>query len=429
MGAPCEGEVCPPAAATPARARRVLPWIWLLAGLVGATLLVAWSLALPKPVGSDTAVDRFSADRAMRIVRRLCDEIGMRPNGSPAQEQAAELLVDELRAIPGVEVEVQRVGGVQQFRRPPWPFPPFVYRTVNVVARLEGRTPEALLLDAHYDTLTDSVGAGDDAMAVGAMVETVRALAAGPKLERSIVLDLNGGEEIAMLGAAGFVQHRFAKDVRAYLYVDTGPRGRPVVIGAGPGNTWLLEQYAAAARSVTMGAAGQDLVDHGLLPHSGDFLPLREAGMVGIDIAAIDDFRSIHTSRDRPERIDRGALQLMGDNLLAGARRLATGELPGNVDQRAGIYYDVHWRAVGGAGAAARGVRECGARGPGAHGRARRLGPRRRGAGGGPGPRARPRSPSIGAPAAALGCAACHRDLVGQEPDLTVAATGLAPRA
>jgi hypothetical protein len=316
-------------------------WLWLLGGFVGATLLVALSVRLPKAVGLDGAADRFSADRAMRIVRRLCDDIGLRANGTPAQERAVEMLVGELRKVPGVEVEVQRVGGVHQYQRPPWPFPPFVYQTINVVARLEGRTPEALLLNAHYDTPTGSVGAGDDAMGVAAMIEVLRVLAVGPKLEHSIVVNLNGGEEIASLGAAGFLQHRFARDVRAYLYVDTGPRGKPVVIGAGPGNAWMLKEYTAAARSVATSVGGQDMMDSGLLPHSGDFLPLHEGGIVGIDIAAVDDFWSVHTNRDRPERIDTAALQLMGDNLLAGARRLASGALPGDVDRRSAVYYDV----------------------------------------------------------------------------------------
>jgi hypothetical protein len=30
-------------------------------------------------------------------------------------------------------------------------------------------------------------------------------------------------------------------DVRAYIYLDGGPRGKPLIIGAGPHNAWLLE--------------------------------------------------------------------------------------------------------------------------------------------------------------------------------------------
>jgi hypothetical protein len=291
--------------------------------------------------GSKEATDRFSADHALRIVRRLCDEIGIRANGTLSHARAADMLAEELRTIPGVEVELQYPSGVHRYKKPPFPFPPFVYKTTNVVARLPGRTQEALLLNAHYDTATDSVGAGDDALGVAVMVETLRVLANGPKLEHSIVVNLNGDEELGMLGAAGFLQHRFAKDVRAYLYIDSGPRGKTLVLGTGPGNAWLLKEYANAGRSISATVIGEDLVSSGLLPHSGDFLPFHEAGLIGIDLAAIDDFWSVHTDRDRPERIDQTTIQLMGDNLLAGARRLANGPLPGNVDKAHFIYYDV----------------------------------------------------------------------------------------
>jgi Zn-dependent M28 family amino/carboxypeptidase len=49
----------------------------------------------------------------------------------------------------------------------------------NVVARLPGRTRDAILLDAHYDTMGDSPGARDDAVGVAAIIETARALAGG----------------------------------------------------------------------------------------------------------------------------------------------------------------------------------------------------------------------------------------------------------
>ena len=316
-------------------------WLWLLAGLLGATALVALTSFPSRMARRQEAADAFSAVRAMHIVRRLCDEIGMRPNGTAAHARAAEMLAAELRTIPGVEVELQQPSGVHRFDKSAIPFPPFVYRTTNVVARLAGRTQDALLLNAHYDTLTDSVGAGDDALGVAAIVETVRALAAGPKLEHSIVVNLNGAEEVGMLGAVGFLKHRFAKDVRAYVYIDGGPRGKPVIIGAGPGNAWLLKDYVGAERQISTTVVGQDLVNSGLLPHNGDFTPFHDAGVVGLDLAAIGDFWSVHTNRDRPERIDPATMQLMGDNLLAGSRRLANGRLPGNVDKEKLIYYDV----------------------------------------------------------------------------------------
>lgn len=318
---------------------------WLLPAVgVAIVGLGIWITSSHKTAGSESP-NEFSSARAIPIVEHLCNAIGMRPNGSSAHRAAAEYLADQLRTIPRVAVELQSVGGTKRYQGDvPWP--PFVYQTTNVIARLPGRRSSALLLDAHFDTLVDSVGAGDDALGVAVMVETLRVLAEGPQLEHSVVVNLNGAEEVGMLGAAGFLQHPLANDVRAYLYVDGGPRGKPVVIGAGPGNGWLLKDYADAAGGAFASVVGEDLVNAGVLPHNGDFLPFHEAGLVGADIAAVADFWSVHTDRDRADRVEPQTIQRMGEGLVAASRRLASGPLPGNVDGNRYVYYDFFGKMV-----------------------------------------------------------------------------------
>jgi len=319
-----------------------MSWLALLVGVLLVVGLVAFSMRSRSPLPADAPEDRFSAERAMEIVRYLSEEIGMRPNGSPAHERAAEYLAAELRELPGVEVELQRVASIQQHAQTTIPFPPFVYQTLNVVARIEGESPDAVLLNAHYDTLTEGgTGAGDDGMGVAAIVEAARALASGPKLRHSVVVLLNGAEEVGLLGASGFLEHRYAKDVKAYIYPDGGPAGKPLIIGAGPGNAWLLDAFTGAAPAPAVTVVAQDVIDSGMLPHSGDFVPFHEAGIPGIDLAPLGDFWAIHTSRDVPERVDLPTLQLLGQSLLDGARGLAGSELPGNVDDRRLVYHDV----------------------------------------------------------------------------------------
>lgn len=318
-----------------------MSWFVMLLGVLAVAGLVAFAMRLPPPAPADAPDERFSAERAMEVVRHLTDEIGVRPNGSNAHERAAEYLAGKLRELEGVEVELQRVGGVQQHGQNTLPFPPFVYQTLNVVARIEGESPGAVLLNAHYDTATESVGAGDDAIGVAAIVEAARILASGPELRHSVVLLLNGAEEGGLLGASGFLQHRYAKDVEAYIYLDGGPAGKPLIIGAGPGNAWLLDEFADAAPAPAVTVVARDLIDSGALPHSGDFVPFHEAGIPGIDLAPLGDFWAIHTSRDTADRVDLPTLQLLGQSLLDGARGLAESDLKGNVDDRRLVYHDV----------------------------------------------------------------------------------------
>ena len=76
----------------------------------------------------------------------------------------------------------------------------------NVLARLPGiASSKAILLSAHYDTCEPAPGAADDSAGVAAILETMRALRAGPRLKNGVIVLITDGEEQGMLGAEGFV--------------------------------------------------------------------------------------------------------------------------------------------------------------------------------------------------------------------------------
>jgi len=92
--------------------------------------------------------------------------------------------------------------------------------TTNVVGILRGSDPksskETILLSAHLDHLGigrevngDSIynGADDDASGCTAVLELAEALAAGPRLKRTVVFALFGSEEIGGYGARYFQEH------------------------------------------------------------------------------------------------------------------------------------------------------------------------------------------------------------------------------
>ena len=322
---------------------RLLPrgWAWLLVLGTLATVLAASVHALqpPTPLDRNAPAERFSEGRARDIVRHLTEDIGQRVSGAPGHAKAADYLAAELRKLPGVEVELQEVADVHTHQR--FPQLPFVYRTTNVLGRLPGQSTDAILLDAHFDTLIDSVGAADDAVGVAAILEALRVLAAEAPLDRTILVNLNGAEEIGLLGAAGFLKHPFAKDVRAYVYLEALPTGRAALIGAGPGNPWLAKTYARTVSRPLGNVMAQELTQSGLLPFSGDFVPFHEAGLFGLDVAMVGDAWGVHTHLDRLDRLQPGGPQSMGDATLAVTRALASQATPLSPSAEPAVYYDL----------------------------------------------------------------------------------------
>jgi len=314
-------------------------WLLVLATLAAMLALSVHALRPPAPLDRSAPAERFSEGRARDIVRYLTEDIGLRVNGAPGHAKAAEYLAAELRKLPGVEVEVQEVAEAHTHKR--FPQLPFVYRTTNVLGRLPGKSTDAILLDTHFDTLIDSVGAADDAVGVAAILETLRVLAAQAPLDRTIVVNLNGAEEIGLLGAAGFLKHPWAKDVRTYMYLEALPSGKAVLIGAGPGNPWLAKTYARAVSRPVGNVMAQELTQSGLLPFNGDFTPFHEAGLPGLDVAMVGDAWAVHTRLDRLEHLEPGGLQSMGDATLAVTRALAKSATPLSPSTEGAVYYDL----------------------------------------------------------------------------------------
>ena len=317
-------------------------WLALAATLLLAPALVAWSERLPPAAPATAPVTEFSARRAWPALAYLADTVGARVAGSAGAEDALQYLATRLRALPGWEVEVQDVTGVRMVAQRAT-----AYRTRNVLARLPGRTPAAVLLSSHYDTPTGSVGAADDAVAAAAMVEVARALsadhAAGTIARNTVILNINGAEEQGLLGAEGFLHHRWARDVRAFVDLESaGTGGKAILFQVGPGHAWLARAYAASAPHPYGSVIGQDIFQSGFIPSSTDFEVYRDRGYVpGLDIAFYRDGWKYHTALDRTAAVAPGSVQHMGDNALALARELAAGELPDGEHPARSVYYDL----------------------------------------------------------------------------------------
>ena len=105
----------------------------------------------------------------------------------------------------------------------------------NVVARLssgrlgqERRSPPAVLVNCHYDSVPQSPGASDDAVSCGVMLETIRVLVTNNKtvLTNDLIFLFNGAEESVLLAAHGFItQHSWASQVRAFINLEAAGSG------------------------------------------------------------------------------------------------------------------------------------------------------------------------------------------------------------
>ncbi len=280
-----------------------------------AIALVSLYLAqAPRSVPASAPAASFSAERALEHSRRLALE--PRPGGSAALERARDYLMGQLKVM-GWETQVQETTIVQGQS---------ASTVQNVLARLSGKAQaRSFVLVSHYDSVATGPGAADDGAGVVTLLETARALKAGPSLRNDIILLLTGDEECGMRGARAFTEHPWSKGVGAVLNLEArGTSGPSYLFETSRGNGWLIRELCRAG----VPSIGNTLMYefYSRSPNDTDFTVLKREGYRGYNIAFIGNITAYHTVNDTVANLSPRSLQHHGECALALARHF--GDLP-----------------------------------------------------------------------------------------------------
>jgi peptidase M28-like protein len=286
----------------------------------------------PAALPASSPGDVFSADRALLYLNALAT--APHPLGSPEHDRVRDYLVSQLTTL-GVAPEIQRATGVTPRYE--------VAGTVeNIVARLEGTrgARDAVALVAHYDSVAAGPGAGDDGAGVAALLETLRALGAGPALPNDILFVFTDGEEDGLLGASAFVaENPAAQDVRVVVNFEArGNAGESQMFETSAGNGRLVEIFAEAAPHPSGSSLTYEIYKH--MPNDTDMTVFKRSGAAGLNFAFIGHWEAYHTPLDNPVLLDRGSLQQHGENALSLARSLGSTDLT-QLQDRDSVYFSV----------------------------------------------------------------------------------------
>jgi hypothetical protein len=292
---------------------------WAVAAVLAAGAWWALWTPMPAPAPASARATEFSAERALFHVHRIASQ--PHPAGSAAAAEVRDGIVHELNEL-GIPAEVQHGAGLYQRGAVV-----MAGHAENVVARIAGIKPgPAVLLACHYDSVRLGPGAADDGHAVGVLLETARALKAGPKLKNDIIL-LFDVEETGMTGAAAFVnQHRWRNDVAVALNFDArGTRGPVFMFQTSAGNGALIREFAAAAPYPQANSLTYEIYKR--LPNDTDMSVFKGHGYAGLDFAFIDNVLAYHTPFDDLAHLDPATVQHAGSYALELARRLGDADL------------------------------------------------------------------------------------------------------
>lgn len=303
--------------------RRWHRWaMWPLIAVHGFGFLIAVNAYVPPaPLGSDTDLTLFSAERAVATLQTIMGNGEAHPTGSPANRGVRDAIVTELRRL-GYTPELQSVFTCSAFRQ-------YCGHVDNVLMRVRGRdSTKALLLNAHYDTQPATPGASDCMAGVASLLEVARALKRGDLPPTDVIFLFNDGEEAGLLGSTAFVErHRWAKDVSAVVNLEArGSAGPSVPVYSVGADRSLLKAYLRTARNPAPGSAYLALTR--FLPLTNDIAVFDRLGVPGITFGYTRHLRHYHTALDDLDHLSLRSLQQHGEIALGITREadLATGQ-------------------------------------------------------------------------------------------------------
>ena len=240
-----------------------------------------------------------------------------------------------------------------------------VYANVtNVLARLsfakdtkkEIFTPEdfaaarehAILVSAHFDSALGSPAATDDLVNIAGMLELLRALSVGPRLEHAVVFNFNGAEETINQAAHGFItQHEWVASIRAFINMEgAGAGGKSFMMQTGPRAEWLATAFAAVAPHPTGSTLLEEIFQSGIVPGDTDFRIYRDyGGIPGVDMIELSGDYYYHTKNDDEQHVAPGQIQNMFDNVQALLKVYANdpslGDRPRGFQGSSVVFYDL----------------------------------------------------------------------------------------
>ena len=300
----------------------------LLVAILVIVAATAVRLRGPEPKPANAPVNEFSAARALQAEKDTIGGTIPHPSGSPANKAVRDRIVARLQSL-GYAVRIETRFACSAH--------PLCANVENIIATRPGDKPgPPALLTVHYDSVPAGPGASDDGLGVASALEIARIIR-NEKSANPIVILIDDGEELGLLGAEGFVQGM--PSVGAVVNVEArGTSDASYLFETSANNRWFL---GPVARSLPMPVTTSLFASiYSVLPNDTDLTVFKREGMTGVNFGAIGNVAAYHTPNDNIANVNLRTLQHEGDNALGALRTFANMDLRHRTNGNS-VWFDV----------------------------------------------------------------------------------------
>ncbi|KAG0364815.1 hypothetical protein BGX24_004440 [Mortierella sp. AD032] len=179
---------------------------------------------------------------------------------------------------------------------------------VRVEIDVDQESQNALLVSAHFDSVSTSYGATDDGGGVAVALAMIRHFIHHP-VEHTLIFNINNAEEDGSLGAAAFMGapvnsttetgqgHPWKKYVKAFINLEGGGSGGPSLLFRAS-NSDIVRHYADYAPFPHASVFSNDVFQLGLIDSDTDYTIYTQHDIPGLDIAFYQRRSMYHSTTD-----------------------------------------------------------------------------------------------------------------------------------
>ncbi|KAH8119687.1 Zn-dependent exopeptidase [Phellopilus nigrolimitatus] len=215
----------------------------------------------------------------------------------------------------------------------------------NVLIKVDGTQPDlnALLFSAHFDSVSTAPGATDDGMGVATLISLVDYFS-NNQPKRTLVFNINNGEEDGLYGAHAFLEHPWFNLTGNFINVEgAGAGGRPLLLRATA--THHARAWSAVAHPHGL-VASADAFARGVVKSATDYSVYTAAARGGIDFSFYRQRSKYHTKEDTiPSLGGKAALwNMMESTFLAGLALIEEDDKTAG-EESTPVYFDLFGEA------------------------------------------------------------------------------------
>ncbi|KAI5115976.1 hypothetical protein M0805_002625 [Coniferiporia weirii] len=218
----------------------------------------------------------------------------------------------------------------------------------NILVKIDGTQHDsksgAVLFSAHFDSVSTAPGATDDGMGVATLLALVEYFAEN-RPKRTVVFNINNGEEDGLYGAHAFLEHPWSKLTKDFINLEgAGAGGRPLLLRATSTRHVRAWRRVPHPHGLVMSA---DAFSRGLVRSATDYGVYAAAGLGGLDFSFYRQRSKYHTREDAiPALGGKAALwSMMESTLLAGLALINDDDI-GAERNSTPVYFDLFGEAL-----------------------------------------------------------------------------------